>query len=372
MHTPAPTSTFGRATAQRLDLLDAARVVAVMGVLAYHYLFNGIVNGKITSLRELGPLADVARYGYLGVELFFMISGYVIFFSARESTAQRFAMARALRLYPAFWFAVLFTSGVAFFWGGAQTSVTASQVLANLSMVAPLFGQPFVDGAYWTLVCELVFYTAVFAALFLGQGHRLDALFTAWPFVMLAATLGGAGSLPLMGGYYSYFGAGALFAVVKRGGGPLSLAALVLCLGLSLHFSVGSLAAKQLMTGASFSPLVVGGVIVSFYLLFVVLHSDAGSALRLPFARFGGALTYPVYLIHAHVGYMLLSHLATPGSTVGAYLATLALVLAVACFMHLAVERHLRPLWRALFSSTLGRLLAHANASLTRWAGSRP
>ena len=364
-------ATPGPSAPSRVDLLDAARVLAVMSVLAYHYLFNGIVNGKIESLTTLGPLAGVARYGYLGVELFFMISGYVIFFSARNSTAQRFAMARALRLYPAFWFAVLFTSCVAAFWGGAQTSVTPPQVLANLSMLAPLFGQPFVDGVYWTLLYELVFYGAVFVALSLGQGHRLETLFIAWPVVMGVATLAGLGSMPLLGGYYLYFGAGALFAVLKRSPSAPAMAALALCFVLSLMYSLAGLPAKQVATGASFSAPVVGAIIVSFYLLFVLLHSRAGSALRLPFARFGGALTYPLYLVHAHVGYMLLSHLATPGHVAAATLATLAVVLAVACFIHLVIERRMRPLWQALFTSTLGRLLGHASASLTRWAGSR-
>lgn len=364
--TPAAHAGPGLRATPRLDLLDAARVVAVIGVVAYHYLFNGIVNGKIESLDALGPLSGVARYGYLGVELFFMISGYVIFFSARDSTAQRFAVARALRLYPAFWFAVLFTSCVAFFWGGAQTSVTPQQVLANLSMLAPLFGQPFVDGVYWTLVYELVFYGAVFVALSTGQRHRLESLFIAWPVVMGLATLAGLAWVPLLGGYYLYFGAGALFAVLKRRRSTPAMAALVLCLVLSLVFSLDGLPAKSVATGASFSAPVVGAIIVSFYLLFVFLHSQAGSALRLPFARFGGALTYPLYLVHAHVGYMLLSHLATPEHVVVATLATAALVLAVACFIHLAIERRLRPLWKALFTNTLGRLLDHASTRLTR------
>src|SRR5262245_23513156 len=146
---------------RRLELLDYGRFVAGFCVLLCHLLFNGIWNGKVDSLEHVPGLADAVKYGYLGVEFFFIISGYVIFFSARGKTAGDFLVSRAVRLYPAFWFAVLVTSLVAVPWGGEQMSVTLPQVLANLTMAPQLFGQTYVDGVYWTLVFEWSFYLAV-------------------------------------------------------------------------------------------------------------------------------------------------------------------------------------------------------------------
>lgn len=100
---------------KRLQLLDYSRFIAAIMVVLYHYTFNGIENGKISTISHDESLVFFTKYGYLGVELFFMISGYVIFKSATGRTASEFAVGRATRLYPAYWFAVLFTSCFAFF-----------------------------------------------------------------------------------------------------------------------------------------------------------------------------------------------------------------------------------------------------------------
>ena len=158
---------------RRIELLDYGRFVATICVGAFHYLFNGIQNGKISSLTHIPALVEFAKYGYLGVEFFFMISGYVIFFSANHKTAGQFLAARAVRLYPAFWAAVIFTTVVAQFWGGMKMSVSFPQAIANLTMFPKLFGYEFVDGVYWTLQYEWMFYFAVCTALIVGIQERL-------------------------------------------------------------------------------------------------------------------------------------------------------------------------------------------------------
>ncbi len=99
---------------KRLELLDYGRFIAALCVLASHYLYNGILTGKINSIAPMPEVADIVKYGYLGVDFFFIISGYVIFFSAQNKSAGDFLTSRALRLFPAFWVAVLLTSTVAF------------------------------------------------------------------------------------------------------------------------------------------------------------------------------------------------------------------------------------------------------------------
>src|SRR5688500_3424160 len=148
---------------KRLELLDYGRFFAAIAVVLYHYTFNGIRNGKITTLTLEPALVSVTKYGYLGVEFFFMISGYVIFFSALNRTPSQFAVSRALRLFPAYWVGVLFTSCFAIAWGTGAMQVTWDQVLANLTMISPMLGYEYVDGVYWTLLYELTFYCGVFA-----------------------------------------------------------------------------------------------------------------------------------------------------------------------------------------------------------------
>lgn len=65
---------------KRLELLDYSRFFAAIIVVAFHYTFNGINNGKIASIDYMPSVVSITKYGYIGVELFFMVSGYVIFF----------------------------------------------------------------------------------------------------------------------------------------------------------------------------------------------------------------------------------------------------------------------------------------------------
>jgi peptidoglycan/LPS O-acetylase OafA/YrhL len=351
---------------KRLELLDYARLLAASVVMAFHYLFNGIQNGKISSLSLIPGAADWAKYGYLGVEFFFIISGYVIFHSARNRSAAQFAVSRALRIYPAFWVAVLFTALVAAFWGGPQTKVTWLQTGVNLSMAPTLLGQSFVDGVYWTLQLELGFYALVLAVLLLGWQHRLERLFLAWPLLMAAALAVGLNKLPLLGGYYAYFAAGALFAMAKQRGSLRSPAgaALLLCLALCIHYSAGKAPELSIARHTAYDASVIAAIIASQFAFFALLHTRWASELRLPGAAFAGSLTYPLYLIHAHFGYMALSRWATDATRAWAYPLTMATALAIAWLIHTQVEQRGAALWKRLFERSVGAAVARLQAGV--------
>ena len=55
---------------KRLALLDYGRFFAVIIVVLFHYTFNGIANGKISSISHIPSVIAFTKYGYLGVELF--------------------------------------------------------------------------------------------------------------------------------------------------------------------------------------------------------------------------------------------------------------------------------------------------------------
>ncbi len=284
----------------RLQLLDYGRFFAALSVVAFHYLFNGIYNGKISSITHIPEVIDIAKYGYLGVEFFFMISGYVIFFSAKHRTASAFAVSRAVRLYPAFLMAVIFTSCFAFFWGGEQMSVHLVQIFANFTMLAPFLGQEFVDGVYWTLIYELEFYVLVFIILFLGGKQKLDILFLAWPFMIAIATYFNKGDWLYLGNYFCYFAAGALFAIVKERKRHIpSYISLFLSLLLCVYFSANMAIDITNSTGVARSEYIVGTIIILFFAFFMISNTKRASSLNLPGSQLLGALTYPVYLIHA-------------------------------------------------------------------------
>lgn len=345
---------------KRLDLLDYGRLVAALSVVAFHYFFNGIRNGKIESITAIPELAQVAVYGHLGVQFFFMISGYVIFFSAAGRRPSAFLVARAVRLFPAFWIAVLLTSAFAMVWGGPAMAVSPMQVLANLSMVPALFEVAYVDGVYWTLQLELAFYALVLFALLARLGKRLEVLVLAWPIAILVATLAGRPWLPLMGGYYAFFAAGAVLAVARDRRELMPRLMILLCAALCVTEAMRK---ASLVEWPGHLPAVVGCLVLLMFAFFLVLNTRAGSALTLPGARLAGALTYPIYLVHAHIGYMLLSRYGNDGNRGLVYPAVIAAVILLACAVHWG-ERHLQPAARALFDTMLGRPLARIETTL--------
>lgn len=344
---------------KRLELLDYGRFFAAIIVLLFHYTFNGIANGKISSIEHIPGLIEVTKYGFLGVELFFMISGYVIFFSAKNRSASQFAVARALRLYPLYWFAVLFTAFFAFFWGGEKMAVYPAQIIANLTMVTPYLGYSYVDGVYWTLLCEIKFYLIVFVLLIFGLQNKLNAIFTAWPLVMLVAfLLGKDEEFAYMGSVYYYFVAGALFAIIKENPSIRAYLSLVVVYLLSVKFSIDRSITMNEAKGFAYSEIVVAVVVSAFYAWFLFLGTKRGASLSLPKSAILGALTYPIYLIHAHFGYMFISRFATEGNKVFIYILTTLIVFVVAYVMHHIIEVRMAGFWKPLFQQTLGRVTA--------------
>lgn len=339
---------------KRLELLDYGRFIAALCVVSFHYLFNGIQNGKVSSITHIPAVIDIVKYGYLGVEFFFMISGYVIFFSANHKSAGDFLTSRAVRLFPAFWVAVFFTSAVAFFLGGSLMSVSVPQVVTNLTMFPNFFGYGFVDGVYWTLQYEWKFYFAVFAVLALGLQERLRLIFILWPICMLFAKITDLTALPYMGTYYCYFAAGCLFAMLKEQKSWPALGSLLLCAYLCISFTLEKAVQLETTKGVDYSLIIIAAVVASFFALFAFINTTLGASLKLPGSRLAGGLTYPVYLIHAHFGYMVLNHFATEQNKILVYLFCLASVLSIACLIHIFAEKKPAAYWHTLFARTLG------------------
>jgi peptidoglycan/LPS O-acetylase OafA/YrhL len=92
----------------RVPALDLLRLVAVFGVIFFHYGFRGPTAFNVTHVA-LPELAWIGRYGFLGVPVFFVISGFMIAYSAEGRTATTFAIARFSRIYPCFLFCMTLT-----------------------------------------------------------------------------------------------------------------------------------------------------------------------------------------------------------------------------------------------------------------------
>jgi peptidoglycan/LPS O-acetylase OafA/YrhL len=141
-------------TPERLQELDVFRGIAALAVVAFHYTTRyGMVYGYAEPPLISFPL------GSYRVNLFFMISGFVIFMTLdKTKRGLDFVVARCARLYPAYWTAVVLTATAIATFGLPGREVSIAEVLVNLSMFQEFFSVDHVDGVYWTLQVEMLFY----------------------------------------------------------------------------------------------------------------------------------------------------------------------------------------------------------------------
>lgn len=295
-----------------------------------------------------------------------MISGSVIFYSAQNRTASEFIVSRGVRLYPSYWFAVLFTSFFAIYWGGDLMAVEPKQILANFTMFQNYLGISNVDGVYWTLDYEVAFYLAVLTILILNLKKHLNYIFIMWPILMSFVLVINKQWLPLLGTYFCYFSAGTLFALLKNNNNLLVKLSLLQTLFLCIFFSTGNVENLNLQKGVEFSKIIIALIVSAFFLFFVVLNSKRGQNLKLPHSKFFGSLTYPVYLIHAHFGYMFINKFGNEENKLLIYALTITIVLLVAYLMHKLIEVKLHPLWKKFFSVTLGKFVFTLESSIKK------
>ncbi|MGH3390425.1 MAG: acyltransferase family protein, partial [Actinomadura sp.] len=151
--------------------LDLLRFLAALGVLLFHYTGFGGGGPWPEPARAVFPtLGEVTRYGYLGVDLFFVISGFVILMSAWGRGPGDFAVSRVVRLMPAYWAAVLLGLAIYLVFGLGQGR--PATVLPNLTMLQGGLGVRNVDAVFWTLWVELHFYVLMAILLTIGLTYR--------------------------------------------------------------------------------------------------------------------------------------------------------------------------------------------------------
>lgn len=152
--------------------LNLLRFFAALNVLCVHKFEQLLSIGYLPSFLKV--LSPFTQYGYLGVDLFFIISGFVITFSSDGRTVKHFVLARFIRLFPVFWICVSVTTLIIAVFSLTQ-HISLSQYLANLTMAPVYFGNnTFIDGSYWSLGVELKFYLFIAFLLFLKSLFKID------------------------------------------------------------------------------------------------------------------------------------------------------------------------------------------------------
>jgi peptidoglycan/LPS O-acetylase OafA/YrhL len=181
-------------------LLDPLRFGAALGVAVFHLIFwswawpsIGVAPGfehYVAADVQFQSAAPFTWFGWVGVEIFFVISGFVIANSASESSATEFLFSRALRLYPAVWVCSTATFIVLLLFGSGSASEFIIPYMRAMLLIPKGINGQWIDCVYWTLAAEMAFYGLVFCALLtrkitlrhLAWGLTIySGVFNAWP-----------------------------------------------------------------------------------------------------------------------------------------------------------------------------------------------
>jgi peptidoglycan/LPS O-acetylase OafA/YrhL len=152
-------------------VLHGLRGLAAMAVLLFHW--NGtfhVLGDKLRSVSFLGTDWDLfffVRLGWVGVDWFFVLSGFLLAGNLwrREldnGTVRRFWVRRFLRIYPGVWLHIIVLVSTLYLIG-RLTNFSASDLVGNLLLwFAPLpGGVTRLNSVFWTLPIELMFYLAL-------------------------------------------------------------------------------------------------------------------------------------------------------------------------------------------------------------------
>lgn len=350
--------------------LDVIRFASALLVVAYHFGFIAAISHPDFP-HNFTLLEPYTCYGFIGVDIFFVLSGIVIAYSAEHSTALRFAISRLLRLYPAVWICSTVTLLVLLRFPHKSIFF----VWFNSMVLSPF--KPWIDLSYWTLGIEMSFYLLIFILL-LGKRFRYlapvmtlisllssAAIFYFSHLVDRAPTAAGSLSAAFMAHYHDRI---TYLLLVHHG--PLFALGVLLWLGFYHRFNTPRLVCLAITLAGSLlavhtdsaeleaifhyrfsaTPAVliwVGamtGIVLSLVYNQQIAHAVGPRGAS--FARAAGLATYPLYLVHQQVGDIVVHRLANnipyPAAMALCFTALLAFSFAVVPYVEKPLQNFLK------------------------------
>lgn len=303
--------------------LDAARFLCALMVSIFHLTWRN------------PETALYAPVGWVGVQVFFVISGVVIANSAANSSVTQFIRGRFLRLYPAAWIAGMINLGFLLalpFSSYQAMGISVSRSVETMLSSFVLLGSNFMASAYWTLPIELAFYGLICASLWAGGLTRFRLLARALilvsaPYLLLLALsqsthpalawidLGYGPKNMLLLRHGGFFAIGMYFWLINSGQRLARLDYAILAIGFgAAALEIYSRAAQVLHmyavpSGGIVAPTLAVAAFSAFGAFSLLIFTSLRKASSwVPNEKYKGWLrtlglvTYPYYLVHELAG----------------------------------------------------------------------
>jgi peptidoglycan/LPS O-acetylase OafA/YrhL len=269
----------------RILVVEYLRGIASLSVAWFH----------LTNSYKDSWVATIGSYGWLGVEIFFVISGFVIPYSIWKTYPNysikvfpQFLARRIVRLEPPYLLSlvliiVLHYISSNFPWfRGEPPAYEFLQIASHVFYLVPLTGYDWVQPVYWSLAYEFTFYIFIGLTYWLISGARSTVVWLAGSLALVSAVLLG----------------------------QLSARVLLFVMGVSLfrniaelqdpYIGISVIAVCGLAIGCTSPPVALIGLAsaaVLYWGMRIEIKGHAGSALLSC-----GAISYSLYLIHVPIG----------------------------------------------------------------------
>ncbi len=284
----------------RLAELDALRGIAAMMVVLFHFTWR--FGEQYPNAPTLGWGLPWGKYG---VELFFAVSGFVIFMTLENTrTASDFIVSRFSRLFPAYWSAILLTIGITSIAGMWQMIPSLRDTFANFTMLQGYAYIESIDPVYWSLTVELSFYIVMLGLWRLKLLDRIEWVLAGWIaikwlFWLVPALPSRLGFL-LIQEYIPFFAIGILAYRVRSGERTWGQQVAVLVWAFVSVLVIDPPAEKI--------------VYVAVAIVTALLTRPGALAFLVnPVTLWLGAISYPLYLLHNNIGFAVMLRLGEAG-----------------------------------------------------------
>ena len=349
MSTPPRHEAGSASRGDRIAILDGFRAFAIVLVIGFHYFSRWTPPRSAENLYPYGDwLAHfpLFNYGYLGVQLFFIVSGFVIsmtLLGCRDWVD--FGWKRFARLFPTMLLCSTLTFLFLWIFPSGHFSASVRDFLPSLTFSEPdlwnrALGLPFraIDSAYWSLQVEVKFYFWAAVLFFIGETDRFVNRFAGFfVAVCLAQLISEATDWHVPRAivqeawfpeHLPWFAAGVGFHSVYRSrGNKIGVWLIVLSLlVLALRWYEAP--------AASATELIFSILFFGLFTLFVMRPNWLAWFGSAPMVAVGAA-SYSLYLLHQDIGVTVLSLRTTPG--VAQHSSAWLAVAVAACLVMLSV-----------------------------------
>jgi peptidoglycan/LPS O-acetylase OafA/YrhL len=318
----------------RLQVLDLLRIFAACSVMFFHLAYWSWANPRsrgadiLQGAATFPELAPYSSWGWVSVDIFFVISGFVISYSAANASFRSFVRSRFLRLFPSILICSAITLAI-FLATDLAPVPKAIEAFWKTVVIWPFGG--WLDGVYWTLAVELTFYIVVALFLLLGRPSWLGAAMAliglVTTFLAASAYLSGSGapsisgvskelsdSLLLRHGMYfslGYF----IWSATNSGWTPVRSALVVVFLIGGAFPILAAADSLSRIPGSSpaWVPLMIWLAAVLVMLASVTIVAPKRHQPTRRWLALLGMATFPLYLIHYVAGATLMALLIRNG-----------------------------------------------------------